>query len=119
MNINFAGQSFGISVSREMTLRDIRLLIGEHLKMTKKVAKSLSVRIGVNEWTSGRKTVGGMMKENLLNENDTLTVSTGLRGGAGKRKVASSTEDNVMVLISPSVLPTDPECIKKALELKA
>ena len=74
-----------------MTLRDMRLLIGEQLKMTKKVAKSLMVRIGDNEWSSGCKTVGGMMKENLFKETDTLVISTGPRGGAGKRKVTSCT----------------------------
>ena len=58
LNGNFAGQSFDISVSKEVTLRDVRLLIGEQ-----------------------------MTQENLLKKSDTLMVSTGLRGGAGKRKV--------------------------------
>ena len=117
LNINFAGQTFPINVSRGMTLQDIRPIIGDHLKMTKKVSKSLSVRIADTDWTSGRKTVGGMMKEKLLKEGDTLIVSTGLRGGGPKRKT-TSTDDNVIVLIAPTVLSSDPDCIRQALQLK-
>ena len=57
LNCRYGSQSFTINIKETETLAMLRLKVGEVLKMTKKTAKKLSVRVGDTPCESDRRTI--------------------------------------------------------------
>ena len=113
-----AGNTGSARVQTSTTVAELRLHAGEALKIKKSHAKKLSLSVNGEILTSGRKIWSNVG----IGDASTVSVSTGLSGGGGKRAREGAKEDLATLMdfniATPEEKESDTTFIRNAFKIQ-